>query len=174
MTSRPNQPCQVGGAALWEERSGDGRNLLEDHMDDDATDLDLVRDLVKRANANTISDAADLGECIRGHDLVFGASGRMTNRRWGESAIRLSRAVADLNGSDAPERPKCFQLPPSAVGAPKKPRPCGRYLETSPRKSCRSESPKQSAPPTVFDLWKLGPTLAAGFFFASVMIGLPF
>jgi hypothetical protein len=34
-------------------------------MNDDATqDLDMVRDLVERANANTIADMADLERCI--------------------------------------------------------------------------------------------------------------
>ena len=42
-------------------------------MNHDITqDLDMVRDLVERANANTITDMADLERCIRDHDLVFG------------------------------------------------------------------------------------------------------
>ncbi len=41
-------------------------------MDDDGKYLDLVRYLVERANANPITDTADLEQCIRGHDVVYG------------------------------------------------------------------------------------------------------
>jgi hypothetical protein len=34
--------------------------VLENHMNNEAINLDLVRDLLERANANTITDAADL------------------------------------------------------------------------------------------------------------------
>ncbi len=39
---------------------------------DDAEYLEAVRDLVEQANANQVNDAADLEQCIRDHDLVFG------------------------------------------------------------------------------------------------------
>ncbi len=38
----------------------------------DDTYLDLVRYLVERANTNSITDTADLEQCIRGHDVVYG------------------------------------------------------------------------------------------------------
>jgi hypothetical protein len=59
-------------------------------MDDNATCLDLVHDLVERANANTITDAADLDQCIREHDLVFGI--------WQEDGLPLGVGQSIIKG----------------------------------------------------------------------------
>ena len=65
---------------------------------DNAANLDLVRDLVERANANTISDAADLEQCIRGHDLVFGI--------WQEAGSPLGVGHSIIKGRGTLERIK--------------------------------------------------------------------
>ena len=67
-------------------------------MDDDATNLDMVRDLVRRANTNTVADAADLDQCIRSHDLVFGV--------WQEDGLPLGVGHLIIKGRGALERIK--------------------------------------------------------------------
>ena len=59
-------------------------------------DLDMVRDLVERANANTITDIADLERCIRDHDLVFGV--------WQETEGPLEVGHSIIKGLGALER----------------------------------------------------------------------
>jgi hypothetical protein len=78
-------------------------------MDDDATKLDLVRDLVERASANTITDAADLDQCIRGHDLVFGI--------WPEDGLSLGVGYSIIKGRGALERFKRTEAEGLAITA---------------------------------------------------------
>ncbi len=63
---------------------------------DNTTNLDLVRVLVALANANTTTDAADLEQCIRDHDVVFGV--------WQESVSQLGVGHSIIKGRGPLER----------------------------------------------------------------------
>ena len=76
---------------------------------DDATHLDLARDLVERAKANTISDAADLERCIRFYDLVFGI--------WQEDGLPLGVGYTIIKGRGALERIKRAETEELAITA---------------------------------------------------------
>ncbi len=64
----------------------------------DDTYVDMVRNLVERANANPITDAADLDQCMRDHDLVFGV--------WQEDGAPLGVGTSIIKGRGALERIK--------------------------------------------------------------------
>ena len=64
----------------------------------DDTYVDMVRNLVERANTNPITDAADLDQCMRDHDLVFGV--------WQEDGAPLGVGTSIIKGRGALERVK--------------------------------------------------------------------
>ena len=76
---------------------------------DDAEYLDLVRDLVKRANVNPVNDAADLEQCIRNHDLVFGV--------WQEEGAPGGVGTSIIKGKGPLERIKRTEAEMLAVTA---------------------------------------------------------
>ena len=67
-------------------------------MSDTSQFLDMIRDLVEMANKTTISDAADLDQCIRDHDLVFGV--------WPDDTSPLGVGHSIIKGRGALERVK--------------------------------------------------------------------
>ncbi len=78
-------------------------------MVDDATYLDLVRFLVERANANPITNPADLERCIRGHDVVYGI--------WQEDAAPGGVGHSIIKGKGPLERIKRTEAEELAITA---------------------------------------------------------
>ncbi len=78
-------------------------------MNNEAINLDLVRDLLERANANTITDAADLEQCIQSHDLVYG--------NWQEDRLPLGVGYTIIKGRGALERIKRAEAEGLAITA---------------------------------------------------------
>ena len=76
---------------------------------DDAEYLDVVRDLVERANANPVNDAADLNRCIQNHDLVFGV--------WQEEGAPGGVGTTIIKGKGPLERIKRTEAEELAVTA---------------------------------------------------------
>ncbi len=103
-------------------------------MDDDATNLDLVRDLVERASANTITDAADLDQCIRAHDLVFGI--------WPEDGLSLGVGYSIIKGRGALERIKRAESEGLAITAV----PCLNAEEAEAMRELYGDQPAQILP----------------------------
>lgn len=101
---------------------------------DDATNLDLIRDLVERANANTITDAADLEQCIRGHDLVFGI--------WQEDALPLGVGHLIIKGRGALERMKRAEAEELAITAVR----CQSAEEAEAMRQVYGDQPAQVLP----------------------------
>jgi uncharacterized oligopeptide transporter (OPT) family protein len=60
--------------------------------------VEMVRNLIERASANTITDATDLELCIREHDLVFGV--------WQEEGAPLGVGTSIIKGKGTLERIK--------------------------------------------------------------------
>ena len=103
-------------------------------MDNEAINLDLVRDLLERANANTITDAADLERCIRGHDLVFGI--------WPEDGLSLGVGYSIIKGGGALERIKRAESEGLAITAV----PCLNAEEAEAMRELYGDQPAQILP----------------------------
>ena len=103
-------------------------------MNNEAINLDLVRDLLGRANANTIADAADLEQCNRGHDLFFGI--------WQEDGLPLGVGYTIIKGRGALERIKRAEAEGLAITAV----PCLNAEEAEAMRELYGDQPAQILP----------------------------
>ena len=101
---------------------------------DDATYLDMIRDLVKRADANEIFDAADLERCIRSHDLVFCV--------WQEDGAPLGVGTRIIKGKGALERIKRTGAEEIAITAVR----CSNAEEAEAMRQLYGDQPAQVLP----------------------------
>jgi hypothetical protein len=102
-------------------------------MEDD-TYAEMVRDLVKRANANPVTDAADLEQCIRDHDLVFGV--------WQEDGAPLGVGTSIIKGKGTLERIKRTTAEGLAITAV----PCRDAEEAEAMRQLYGDQPAQILP----------------------------
>ncbi len=103
-------------------------------MDNEAINFDLVSDLLKRANANTITDGVDLEQCIRGHDLVFGI--------WQEVGLPLGVGYTIIKGRGALERIKRAEAEGLAIARV----PCLNAEEAEAMRELYGDQPAQILP----------------------------
>ncbi len=96
--------------------------------------VDMVRDLVKRANANTITDSADLDQCIREHDLVFGV--------WQEEGAPLGVGTSIIKGRGSLERIKRTETKGLKITAI----PCQNAEEAEAMRQVYGDQPAQVIP----------------------------
>ena len=101
-------------------------------MDD--THAEMARDLVERANANPIFDAADLEQCIQGHDLVFGI--------WQEDGAPLGVGHSIIKGRGALERIKRTETEGLAITAVR----CRNAEEAEAMRQLYGDQPAQVLP----------------------------
>jgi hypothetical protein len=106
---------------------------LEDEMDDDQY-IDMVRDLVEKANANPIVDATDLEQCIREHDLVFGV--------WQEEGTPLGIGTSIIKGKGTLERIKRAETEGMMITAV----PCRNADEAEAMRQLYGDQPAQVLP----------------------------